>query len=153
MSYLYGKRFIGRSTELTEQLKQELYVDPYASIDWSAQRNNVNKIDLFQPHSAVMDALNAALYYGYEPCSIPPLRQAALRKAYTHIVHEDENTCYQGLAPINKAFNQLCRLDADGPDSNAVKKHLEKTNDFLWLGPDGLRETGTNGSQLVGGRV
>ncbi|TIA87278.1 hypothetical protein E3P81_03998 [Wallemia ichthyophaga] len=148
MSYLYGKRFIGRSTELTEQLKQELYVDPYASIDWSAQRNNVNKIDLFQPHSAVMDALNAALYYGYEPCSIPPLRQAALRKAYTHIVHEDENTCYQGLAPINKAFNQLCRLDADGPDSNAVKKHLEKTNDFLWLGPDGLRETGTNGSQL-----
>lgn len=149
MSYLYGKRFTGPSTKLTEEIKQELYVEPYTSINWPAQRNNVNKIDLFQPHSAIMDALNAILYYGYESCAIPPLRQAALRKAYEHIVHEDENTSYQGLAPINKAFNQLCRLDAEGADSEAVKKHVEKTDDFLWLGPDGLRETGTNGSQLV----
>ncbi|TIC01122.1 terpene synthase [Wallemia mellicola] len=148
MSYLYGKRFAGPSTKLTEELKEELYVEPYASINWPAQRNNVNKIDLFQPHSAIMDALNAILYYGYESCAIPPLRQAALRKAYEHIVHEDENTSYQGLAPINKAFNQLCRLDAEGADSEAVKKHVEKSDDFLWLGPDGLRETGTNGSQL-----
>ena len=128
-------------------------MEPYDSIDWAQQRNNVNKVDLFQPHSAIMDALNAILYYGYESCSIPPLRQAGIKKAYEYIVHEDENTSYQGLAPINKAFNQLVRLDAEGFDSDAIKMHALKSQDFLWMGPDGLRETGTNGSQLVSSQI
>jgi cycloartenol synthase len=39
MSYLYGTRATAQPTELTELLKQELYIDDYDCIDWDKTRN------------------------------------------------------------------------------------------------------------------
>ena len=42
----------------------------------------------------------------------------------------------------------MVRFAVDGPESDAFKSHVSKLDDLHWLGPDGLRTTGTNGSQL-----
>ena len=42
----------------------------------------------------------------------------------------------------------VCRMHAEGPDSDAVQKHGAKRADFMWVGQDGMRVCGTNGSQL-----
>lgn len=94
-----------------------------------------------------MDGLFAILG-AYESCAIPPLRRAGLDFVYDLIVKEDENTSYQDLGPVNKMMNLIVRHYVDGPDSAAFKEHVERRQDFLWLGPDGMMMCGTNGSQL-----
>lgn len=84
----------------------------------------------------------------YEQCSIPPLRKTALERAYKLIVYEDENTGYQTIGPVSKMFNLVARAHAEGPESHAYKMHEIKRQDFMWLGGDGMRMRGTNGSQL-----
>ncbi|WVR06302.1 hypothetical protein IAU60_003332 [Kwoniella sp. DSM 27419] len=154
MSFLYGTRFVGPYTPLVFALRQEIYVEPYESIKWSAHRSNINPIDVYSAHHPVLDALHGILAY-YEACpEIPcfssalPLRKAANRRAYQMVTYEDENTGYQTLGPVSKAFNMVCRYAKEGPNSNAFKAHLSRVDDFLWLSKEGLMMTGTNGSQL-----
>jgi lanosterol synthase len=147
MAYLYGVRFAAPEDALTRALREELYVQPYDSIDWPAQRNNVYALDLYQPHSRLMDALNVLLKLA-EACEPPPLRAAALRRVYEQIVFEDENTGFQTIGPVSKMMNLVARAHAEGRESDAYKMHARKRQDFLWLGAEGLMVTGTNGSQL-----
>ena len=42
----------------------------------------------------------------------------------------------------------LVRWHREGGDSKAVKMHRDRIQDYLWLGLDGMKMTGTNGSQL-----
>lgn len=163
MSYLYGVRFTMEENDLILSLRevsrhsaircppitrfQELYPQDYYSIDWPAQRNNVAAVDLYAPHTMILDTLNAILS-SYEQCSFPPLRRAAVARAYQLIVWEDENTKYQTLAPVSKMFNLVARAYAEGRDSEAFKMHELRRQDFMWMGEEGLRMCGTNGSQL-----
>lgn len=147
MSFLYAKRFKAPEDELILSLRQELYVEDYYSIDWPAQRNNVAPADLYAPHSTVMDML-FSIVGAYEQCIIPPVRNAALKRIYDLIVKEDENTSYQDLGPVNKMMNVVARTVVEGRDSEAYAQHKLKRRDFLWIGPNGMSMSGTNGVQL-----
>lgn len=126
---------------------QELYSQDYNSINWPAQRNNISKPDLYVDHSFFLDAIYSTLA-AYEPCAIPPIRRLALKTAYGLICMEDENTNYQGLAPVSKVMNMVVRAVVEGKESEAYREHMRTRDDFLWIGPEGMRMTGTNGSQL-----
>jgi hypothetical protein len=80
--------------------------------------------------------------------SAVPSRKWANDRAYQLITYEDENTGYQTLGPVSKAFHIVCRYAREGPDSEAFKLHLLKVQNFLWMSKDGLMMTGTDGSQL-----
>lgn len=127
--------------------RQELYTQDYYSIEWAGQGNNVCKVDLYAPHSALFDGLNVILAQ-YEKCSLPPLRRVALKRVYDLILTEDDNTDFQDLGPVNKMMNFIVRWYVDGPESDAFKKHRRRRADFMWLGKEGMMMTGTNGSQL-----
>ncbi|WRT67730.1 uncharacterized protein IL334_004702 [Kwoniella shivajii] len=154
MSYLYGTRFVGQYTPLIFALRQELYTQPYESIKWSAQRSNINPIDIYCPHHPVLDFAHGVLAYYEALPNIPilssslPLRKLANKRAYDLLSMEDENTGYQTIGPVSKVFNMVCRYAKEGPDSIAFKSHLSRVDDFLWLSKDGLMMMGTNGSQL-----
>ncbi|RDB23551.1 Lanosterol synthase [Hypsizygus marmoreus] len=147
MGYLYGVKFKAEEDDLILALRQELYTENYYSIDWPAQRNNVNKVDLYAPHSRLFDTINVFLS-SYEHCTLPPLRRTAIDRAYELVVFEDENTEYQTLGPVSKMFNLIVRTHRDGPESDAYKQHLIKRQDFMWMGAEGMMMCGTNGSQL-----
>lgn len=85
---------------------------------------------------------------GYELCTLPPIRRAALAYAYKLVVQEDENTSYQTLGPVSKMMNLVVRAHVDGPESTAYKQHEIKRQDFMWVGNEGMMMCGTNGSQL-----
>jgi len=164
MSYLYGVRYQMEENDLILSLRevrirkvpgfystklvcQELYPEDFYSINWPAQRNNVNKVDKYVPNNAFVDAMGVILS-SYENCTFPPLRRAGLARAYELIVMEDENTGYQTVAPVSKMFNLIARAHAEGPDSFAYKEHAIKRQDFMWLSAEGMMMAGTNGSQL-----
>ncbi|KAI9511568.1 terpene synthase [Russula earlei] len=147
MSYLYGVRFKAAEDPLILALREELYTQPYDSIDWPAQRNNISEADLHSPHSKLFDLIALALV-AYEQCTIPPLRNAGVEHAYKLITYEDENTGYQTLGPVSKMMNLVARFHAEGSESDAYKQHEEKRRDFMWLATEGMMMCGTNGSQL-----
>nr|ALM02366.1 lanosterol synthase [Wolfiporia cocos]ALM02367.1 lanosterol synthase [Wolfiporia cocos]AVK93175.1 lanosterol synthase [Wolfiporia cocos] len=147
MAYLYGMRYKMEENDLILALRQELYTQDYYSIDWPAQRNNICEADLYVPHTKLFDILYAILGV-YEPCALPPLRKAAMEKCYRLVVQEDENTGYQTLGPVSKMMNLIVRAHVDGRESEAYRLHAEKRADFMWVGPEGMRMCGTNGSQL-----
>ncbi|KAF8597566.1 terpene synthase [Ceratobasidium sp. AG-I] len=147
MSWLYATRFQAPEDDFTIALRKELYVEPFDNIDWVKQRNNINSVDIFEPHSVVLDAFNIILA-AFESCAIPPIRRKALDFCYKLIVMEDENTGYAGIAPISKMLNLIVRTQVDGANSLAFKMHEKTRRDYMWLGADGMMVNGTNGSQL-----
>lgn len=147
MSYIYSVRFRAPENELILSLRRELYVQDYYTIDWPAQRNNICPVDLYAPHPPILDVIFSILA-AYESCKIPFLRRAAMRRAYDLVVREDENTAYQDLGPVNKMLNLIVRAIVDGPDSEAYAEHKIKRRDFMWIGPNGMTMSGTNGVQL-----
>ncbi|OWT40004.1 lanosterol synthase [Cryptococcus neoformans Bt1] len=154
MSFLYGSRFVGPFTPLVFSLRQELYVEPYETINWPSQRSNISSYDIYSPHHPILDMAHQLLAVYEKLPHVPilssrlPLRKIALDKVYRMITYEDENTTYQTVGPVSKAFHIVCRFAREGPNSEAFKSHLSRIDDFLWLSKSGLMMMGTNGSQL-----
>jgi lanosterol synthase len=146
---LYGIKFQGTVTPLVLAIREEIFNEPYDSIDFASHRNNIHKLDLYHPHHPVGTIANYAARC-LEYCSgvLGVVRKKALDYVYKLIVYEDENTGYQCIAPISKSLDMICRYVVEGPDSTAISQHVSKIDDFLWMSSEGMMVTGTNGSQL-----
>ncbi|KAL3625225.1 Cycloartenol Synthase [Castilleja foliolosa] len=151
MSYLYGKRFVGPINNIVLSLREELYTRAYHTIDWDSARNQCCKEDLYYPHPLLQDILWTCMHKFVEPLIMKwpfsKLRHKALSVVMEHIRHEDLNTNYLCIGPVNKVLNMLCCW-IDDPDSTAVKRHLSRIKDYLWVAEDGMKMQGYNGSQL-----
>ncbi|XP_013417878.1 lanosterol synthase-like [Lingula anatina] len=147
MAYCYGVRLSADEDDLIRELRKELYTESYESIQWSSQRDNVSSADLYTPHSWFLDLAYYFLDF-YESHHNSSWRQASLHECYTHICADDEFTKGISIGPISKVIQMLIRWYVDGPSSAAFKQHQDRVQDYLWLGLDGMKMTGTNGSQL-----
>ena len=83
-----------------------------------------------------------------EKFPIPPLNRRALDNMYEQVVFEDENTNYSNLISASNLLQKLCRAHREGQNCEAVKKHLAALKEFIWMGPDGMQVTVTNGCQV-----
>nr|XP_027066054.1 cycloartenol synthase 2-like [Coffea arabica] len=151
MSYLYGRRYVGRVDGTVLSLRRELYAQPYHQIDWNLARNQCAKEDLYYPHPLIQDILWGGLHKVAEPLlmnwPLSKLRHRALSIVMQHIHYEDENTHYVCIGPVNKVLNMVCCWVED-PNSNAINSHLARIKDYLWVAEDGMKMKGYNGSQL-----
>uniref|UniRef100_A0A1A7YMY8 Lanosterol synthase (2,3-oxidosqualene-lanosterol cyclase) n=1 Tax=Iconisemion striatum TaxID=60296 RepID=A0A1A7YMY8_9TELE len=84
----------------------------------------------------------------YEAHHSSTLREKAVRELYEHIQADDRFTKCISIGPISKTINMLVRWYVDGPSSSIFQEHVSRIPDYLWLGLDGLKMQGTNGSQL-----
>ncbi|XP_055019806.1 lanosterol synthase isoform X2 [Boleophthalmus pectinirostris] len=147
MSYCYAVRLRADEDELVLSLRQELYTQDYNAIHWPSQRNNVAQCDLYTPHSTLLNIAYMMLNV-YESHHSSALRQRAVEELYDHIQADDRFTKCISIGPISKTINMLVRWYAEGPASAAFKEHVSRIPDYLWLGLDGMKMQGTNGSQL-----
>ncbi|XP_061548207.1 lanosterol synthase [Phycodurus eques] len=147
MSFCYAVRLVAEEDTLVLSLRQELYVQDYASIDWAAQRNNVAACDMYTPHSTLLTVAYTVLNV-YEAHHSATLRGMAVKELYEHIEADDRFTKCISIGPISKTINMLVRWHVDGPSSSAFQEHVSRIPDYLWLGLDGMKMQGTNGSQL-----
>ncbi|KAJ3194273.1 Lanosterol synthase (Oxidosqualene--lanosterol cyclase), partial [Dinochytrium kinnereticum] len=98
MSFLYGIRFQAKMDPLIASLRKELYTTDYEEINWPAQRNFVATVDLYSPHTKILDFLNSILGL-YEKIPNSLLRKPALDAALEQVRHEDNNTKYLDIGP------------------------------------------------------
>uniref|UniRef100_A0A0D9XRK1 Terpene cyclase/mutase family member n=1 Tax=Leersia perrieri TaxID=77586 RepID=A0A0D9XRK1_9ORYZ len=150
MSYIYGKKFVGPITPTIVAIREELYNVPYDIIDWNTARTSCYKDDIVYPPSWLQSVAMASANMFVEPVfnmwPMNKIRQRALSNIMDHIHYEDENTNYVGLCPINKVLNMICCW-IESPKSLAVRQHLPRINDFLWLAEDGMKSKVYTGCQ------
>ncbi|KAL4788443.1 terpenoid cyclases/protein prenyltransferase alpha-alpha toroid [Aspergillus varians] len=149
MSYLWSKKFTYPLTPLTKQLRQELYTQPYDSINFASHRNSIHKADNYYPKTWLLKSLNSLIVNVWNPF----LRFSSIVKraedwTWELIRMEDENTDYAGLGPVNNPMNMVACYVHDGPDSYSVRRHRERLNDYMWMKDEGMLMNGTNGVQV-----
>ncbi|XP_028663091.1 lanosterol synthase isoform X1 [Erpetoichthys calabaricus] len=147
MSYCYAVRLTAEEDELILSLRQELYVQDYSTIDWPSQRNNIAPCDIYTPHSGLLSLAYIILNI-YEKYHSTSLRKKAIDELYEHIKADDRFTKCISIGPVSKTINMLVRWYADGPTSPIFQEHVSTISDYLWMGLDGMKMQGTNGSQL-----
>lgn len=148
MSYLYGHRFSAPVTQLTRELREELYDIDYHKIEWLAQRTNISDSDRLTPPTFLQRGVAAALCSYEEYVKIPLLRRRALDEALFQVELEVRNTNYLCIAPVNFASNMLVMLHAHGVDSHWVKGMVDRIIDPMWMCREGMGASGTNGTSL-----
>ncbi|PGH09413.1 hypothetical protein AJ80_07688 [Polytolypa hystricis UAMH7299] len=149
MTYVYSKRFSHPVDDLTRQLRQELYTEPYESIKFGYYRGAIAKEDNYYPKSWLLKLAfwfiaNIWLVYLRGPSII----KRAEDWVWELIKHEDNNTDYAGLGPVNAPMNTLACYIHDGPDSYSFRRHIDRLNDYLWMKDEGMLANGTNGVQV-----
>lgn len=148
MSYTWSKKWKYPLTELTCQLREELYTQPYASINFAAHRNTISDQDNYHPKSRILRPINWMLVNIWNPyLRTKSLIECAEEWVFDLIRREDENTDYANLGPVSGPMNFLACYIQDGADSYSVKRHRERMHDFLWMKDEGMLMNGTNGVQ------
>ncbi|ORY79552.1 terpenoid cyclases/protein prenyltransferase alpha-alpha toroid [Protomyces lactucae-debilis] len=148
MSYIFCNRFTMPSNDLTRALKQELYSQPFEQIVFANHRNNVSEHDILKRHSLVLRIINVLLVLWFKYLRPQWLHEKA-NELVRHLIHrEDQNTGYACIAPVNAAMHILSNYWSYGPDSEQVKKQVDKIWDYMWIDGTGMTASGTNGVQL-----
>ncbi|KAM9902183.1 hypothetical protein OXX79_004101 [Metschnikowia pulcherrima] len=151
LAYLSANRSTCAVDSLLEEIRSEIYLPrqlPYESIDFSIHRNTVCGVDLYYPHTRVLDSLNWCIAK-YEKYVRPKwLLNKTNRTVYDLIKKECQNTEYLCIAPVSFAFNMVVTYLEEGPDSAAFAGFLQKKDDVVFHGPQGLTVMGTNGVQV-----
>lgn len=146
MSSVASKRWQYKLTPLVKSLREELFVEDYETIKWAAHRNTIHPRDNYHPKSWVVIVL-------FWLCAnvLPYIRWIWKDRAeawvWKLIQMEDKNTDFADLAPVNSAMNLVACYVQEGPDSYSVKRHRERSMEFLWVKSEGMLTNGTNGVQ------
>ena len=147
LSYLSLTRFQCELNPLLEEIRSEIYKKPFDSIDFSKHRNTVCGVDLYYPHSKVLDVANDCIVF-YENYVRPKyIYEKSKKTVYSLIKKEIENTDSLCIAPVNQAFCALVTYIEEGAHSMAFEKFQYRFKDALFHGPQGMTVMGTNGVQ------
>ena len=146
MSYLYGARVQMPADARVRAIREELYAQPYELVDWESARDRVAPSDDYTPLSDVMKLANRALR-AHEASPLKPLRKRALAFVLDQVEHEDRNTHYVCIGPVNKAYHLWVWHHAR-PDGPELKKHAAQLPEYLWHAADGTKVQGYHSSQL-----
>lgn len=148
MSYIASKGFRYPLTPLTRQLREELYTQPYASINFASHRDSIAPTDNYHPKTVLLHVVNHFLVKLWNPfMRTDYIRRKGEDWAFELIRREDENTDFANLGPVNGPMNLLACYIHDGPDSYSVERHRQRMHDFLWMKDEGMLMNGTNGVQ------
>ncbi|KAG6037956.1 hypothetical protein E4U41_004618 [Claviceps citrina] len=148
MGYIYSKRWSCQETDIIRGLKEELFTEPHAEINWAAHRNSIAPVDNYHPKSWVLNTANWVLSNIWFPYLRPNFIKRRAEQWVSQLVDmEDANTDYIDLAPVNASMNTIVCYIRDGPDAFSVKRHIERLDECLWVNREGMLCNGTNGVQ------
>jgi squalene/oxidosqualene cyclase-like protein len=147
MAYCYAQRIKAPENELVLSLREELYNQDFAAIDWPKQRDAVCEKDHYTTLSPILKWMNF-FTNSYEQFKCAWLRKKSTDYILKYLNAEDEQTNYINIGPVNQAINSICIWHAYGKDSAQFKKHTARWYDYLWVAEDGMKMNGYNGSQL-----
>lgn len=151
LAYLSGNKSRCAEDDLLREIRSEIYLPrqlPYESIDFSAHRNTVCGVDLYYPHTRMLDTLNWVVVQYEKYFRTKKILKMASDRVYSLVKKECANTDYLSIAPVNFAFNMIIVYLEEGRESAAFQRCLYRKDDVVFHGPQGLTVMGTNGVQV-----
>lgn len=147
--YIYSLRWTYPVTPLILELRQEMFTEPWESIDWKGHRNSIAPMDNFHPKTWILNLINWILVNVWFRFLRPNwIKSWGEAHAYKLIEMEDANTDYSCLATVNAPMNTIACYIHDGPGSYSVRRHIERFEDYLWVKSEGMLANGTNGLMI-----
>ncbi|SCU84842.1 LAMI_0C09098g1_1 [Lachancea mirantina] len=148
VGYLSAAKYSCELTPLLAEIRNEIYVRSFESIDFKKHRNTICGVDLYYPHTRLLNTVNSMMVF-YERFVRPNwLLKYSNKKVYEIIQKEIQNTGTLCIAPVNFAFCSLVVMIEEGKDSSLFKQMLGNFSEVLFMGPQGITVMGTNGVQV-----
>lgn len=147
MSYLSMNKASKELNPLLEAIRSEIYPKPFDQIDFSRHRNTVCGVDLYYPHSKLLNFANATLAM-YEKWLRPEwLKKKASKEVVDLVLKDLKNTDWLAIAPVSQALNAMVIYSEFGGDAPEFKRFIDRWPDALYMSPEGMFVCGTNGVQ------
>ena len=148
MSFIWSRRWTGKETLIVRQLRKELFVEEYATINWGAHRNSIYVKDDYHPKTWLL----LVAFWFIANIYAPFIRTKSWAKkaedwVFKLVQMEDKNTDFSNLGPVNGPMNLIVCYIVEGPNAYSVKRHRERMADFMWMKDEGMLMNGTNGVQ------
>jgi hypothetical protein len=93
--------------------RDELYLQPYNTVDWNKARNQLAPEDARVPHTLLQDCIMWGLSKAEHLMKVNGplrwLRNRALKEVLMQVKAEDTNTHYLTMGPVSKSLHMLCR--------------------------------------------
>ncbi len=142
IAFLYGKRFVATLPgSLRDELRQELYPEPYAAIEFRRFRHTVATSDTLVPVSPALRVIYNALGV-YERWHSPKLRNKGLALCMDKILYEQRTTNYQGISPVSGLLNCLA-IFAVNPGHPDLASNIAAMEAWRWEDEaEGIRYVG-----------
>jgi squalene/oxidosqualene cyclase-like protein len=130
ISNLYGRRYVADLGPIAEELREELYQEPFETIAWRAHRHDLAPSDLYvRPGIELRLAWDALR--GVERVVPGNLRKQALDHGLSRIRYELRQTRYQCISPVNGLLNVLA-LHANDPRDPEIQRAFEAVSAWRW---------------------
>jgi lanosterol synthase len=123
-SYLYGVRFQRPVNELIQQLRRELYQQPFEAITFHSYRHALAPTDVYIAPNWLLRQLSNIEGW-YERHHRPALRQRALRWVIEQIVFHHQQTNGVSLSPVNGLLNVLALSHAGYQECESAFRGLD----------------------------
>lgn len=146
LGYLSAARVHCEEDDLIRELRDEIYKQDYDSIDFSKHRDDVCGVDLYYPHSKLLNFANYFLskWENWRPSW---LLRSLQTLTYDLVKKELLNTKDLSIAPVNAAFNTVMVFHEEGK-SPLFESCMSRLKECLFHGSQGLTVMGTNGGQV-----
>jgi lanosterol synthase len=148
MSYIFRRRLSLPLNDLTRAIRDEIYVEPYSSYRFAEHRNTIGPVDMYNPHTRLLDVLNWIVTQYENYCVPTRFSDAAVKRVWELICNEDDNTDFLCVGPVNNVIHLLAVYYHEGKGSYRYNRHVERLSDFMWIAKEGMMMSGTNGVQL-----
>ncbi|KAI1502804.1 terpene synthase [Biscogniauxia marginata] len=135
-SYLWSNRCTTPLTPLLAEIRDEIYTQPYASTAFINYRNYTAETDAMRKVSPLLLFFFVILSFWCNLLCPKWLLRMANNKVSELMRREEQNTNFNCLAPVNKAFHMAATVFEDGPSSERLRQHREHLYIYLWMGPD-----------------
>lgn len=147
LGYLSSARISCEEDPLIRELRSEIYrQENYDTIDFSKHRDDVCGVDLYYPHTTILNVANKILSK-WEQCRPTWLLNSLKAFTFDLVKKELQNTENLSIAPVNAAFNTIVVFNEQGR-SELFEQCMSRLKECLFHGSQGLMVMGTNGGQV-----
>ena len=143
MAAIYSHRFQAPVTPLIESLREELFPQGFADVDFSASRNRLRDADLYARPSVWLRA-GYGLARLFDRFHGRRLRARCTDAIVRQIKWELQTTSHTSISPVSGLLNILA-LRLHDPDDSDFHRALAKLDDWIW-------EDDEHGARVVGAR-
>ncbi|OJJ31027.1 hypothetical protein ASPWEDRAFT_118302 [Aspergillus wentii DTO 134E9] len=146
MSFLAARKFTIPSNPLLDQIRAEIYVESYSSLNFASLRGMVLQNDRHQPKSWALNALNWAVANIWTPFfRTQALAQRAEEKVWELIYLCDKANNSTGGGCVDQYLFMLAFYCKWGPDSKDLKRIQQNSFEYLWMSPKGMQSMSIHG--------